>query len=332
MIRAALVGAALATGEGCGNAPAMKASGDGARGSTAPVTRAALEAFTFRQFHMAMPVEVTVFADSRERAEAAGRAAFAAVARVDELMNDYRPTSEISRVSAAAGSGPVTVSAELMTVLLAAKDVWDRTGGAFDPTAGPVVALWREAAKTGTMPAAGAIEASLRLVGMEKVRLDPGARTVELTLPGMRLDVGGIAKGYACDLASAAIREQGVAISLVSAGGDMVLGDPPPGTDGWPIDVPGEDSPRTLANVALSISGDTARFTVIDGVRYSHIVDPRTGIGVTTRQMALVIAPSGLVSDPLATAGCIMERDDFLLLVERTPSVRAEVFRAPAQD
>ena len=278
---------------------------------------------------MAMPVEVTLWADTPQRAEAGARAAFAAFARVDDLMNDYVKGSEISRVSAAAGGGPVRVGDELLAVLAEARRINQRTGGAFDVTAGPVVALWREAAKTGRMPDAQKLAAARKLVGTDKLRLDDSAKTVELTTRGMKLDFGGIAKGYACDLATAALRDAGLTITYVQAGGDMRLGDAPPGTDGWLIDVPGRD-PMTLKNTAVSISGDTARFAMIDGTRYSHVVDPRTGLGVTSRQMAVVIAPRGLDSDPLATAGCVMPPGEFRTLLDQLDGISGLVFAAPA--
>ena len=287
-----------------------------------------LRPYTFRQIHMAMPVEISLWAASPEQAAAAAKAAFAKVALVDRLMNDYVPDSEISRVSAAAGTGPVKVSPELMTVLVSARRVWELTGGAFDPTAAPVVVLWREAQKTGRLPDPAKLAAARELVGMDKVRLDEAAGTVELTRPGMRLDFGGIAKGYACDLATAALREHGVTVTYVQAGGDMVLGDAPPGAAGWEIDVPGQEV-LTLANTAASISGDTARFAMIDGVRYSHVVDPRTGMGVTNRRMAVVTGPHGIDTDPLSTAGCVMEPAEFNELIDSLAGLAARVFTAP---
>ena len=108
----------------------------------------------------------------------------------------------------------------------------------------------------------------------------------------------------------------------------MVLGDAPPGKTGWEIDVPGR-APETLANTAASISGDTARFAMIDGVRYSHVVDPRTGMGVTGRQMAVVLGPRGLDTDPLSTAGCVMEPAEFTELIDSLAGFMARVFTAP---
>ena len=293
-------------------------------------TQAALQPHTFRQIHMAMPVEITVWATSAQQAETAAKAAFAKIALVDRLMNDYVPESEISRLGDAAGQGPVKVSSEMLEVLQHARRAWELTGGAFDPTAAPVVVLWREATKTGKLPDPARLAAARELVGMDKVKIDASAGTAELTKPGMRLDFGGIAKGYACDLATAELRNHGLDVTYVQAGGDMVIGAAPPGSEGWEIDVPGQE-PMFLKNTAASISGDTARFAMIDGVRYSHVVDPRTGMGVTSRQMAVVLGPSGLETDPLSTAGCVMEPGAFKELIEKLDGFEAQVFRAPEE-
>lgn len=279
---------------------------------------------------MAMPVEITVWAPSPDQAEAAAKDAFARVALVDRLMNDYVPDSEISRLSDASGEEPVKVSPEMLTVLQRAKAMYKLTGGAFDPTAAPVIALWREASRTGALPDPESLAASRRLVGMDKVQIDPEAGTASLAEPGMRLDFGGIAKGYACDLATDELQRHGLTITYVQAGGDMVLGDAPPGSEGWEIDVPGQEA-MTLSNTAASISGDTARFVIIDGIRYSHVVDPRTGMGITSRQMAVVTGPSGIETDPLSTAGCVMEPEAFRELIEKLEGFEARVFTAPEE-
>lgn len=320
----------ISGGAGTDHQPIAPETAASTESAAAQATRPALEAYTFHQIHMGMPVEISLWAASPEQAQAAAKAAFARVARVDQLMNDYVPDSEISRLSEQAGRGPVEVSEEMITVLLAARRMHELTGGAFDPTAAPVVRLWREATRTGQLPQREALRRAQQAIGMEKVKIDPVTRTVELTVEGMRLDFGGIAKGYACDLATEALREHGVTISYVQAGGDMVIGEAPPGTDGWNIDVPGRE-PLTLANTAASISGDTERYVIIDDVRYSHVVDPRTGMGITTRRMAVVIGPRGIETDPLATAGCVMGAARFLEMIGRLEGFTAYVFAAPEE-
>ena len=283
---------------------------------------------TYRQVHMAMPVEVTVWADTPQQAEAGARAAFAAFARVDDLMNDYVAQSEISRVSAAAGTGPQRIDDEMLAVLAGAERINELSGGAFDVTAGPVVALWRTAAKTGRMPDAQKLVAARKLVGADKLRLDEPAQTVELTTPGMKLDFGGIAKGYACDLATAALREHGLAVTFVAAGGDMRLGDAPPGTAGWLIDVPGHD-PMTLKDTAVSISGDNRPLRH----HRRHPLQPRRRPphrpGRHQPADGRRARPARPRQRPARHRGCVMPPAEFRKLLNQLDGVTGSVFTAP---
>jgi thiamine biosynthesis lipoprotein len=137
------------------------------------------------------------------------------------------------------------------------------------------------------------------------MRLNARDRTADLTVPGMQLDLGGIAKGYAGDEAIRILREHGVQSALFEAGGDIVVSDPPPRTRGWQIELP-DGRKKRLVNAAISTSGDTVQFLEVDGVRYSHVVDPRTGIGLTEHYAATVIAPRGITTDSLSTAATVL--------------------------
>jgi len=248
-------------------------------------------------------VRITLYAPSPEIAERAATSAYARIAALEDVMSDYRPTSEVSRLAAQAERGPVVISADLARVLGRAQALARASGGAFDVTCGPLVALWRDARKTGALPAASAISAARARVGWRNLRVDSVVPTAELRRAGLRLDLGGIAKGDAGDEARRELHAQGVTRALIEAGGDLVAGDAPPGQRGWRVQIRGERGPgRWLVNQAMSTSGDAAQFVAIKGVRYSHIVDPRDGYGVTHRNQVTVIARSGLVTDPLATA------------------------------
>jgi thiamine biosynthesis lipoprotein len=220
------------------------------------------------------------------------------------------------------------VSKELFAVLERAREVSERSAGAFDITCGPLVRLWREARTTGAMPSEEAIANARKLVGWKHLVLDKRARTAEISLAGVKLDLGGIAKGYACDEAIAALKKNGVDRAKVSAGGDMAFSGPPPNESGWLVTIRGfAGSPKRYSNCALSTSGDTEQSVEIGGKRYSHIVDPRTGIGVVNRVQASVIAPKGLTSDPLATAICVLGKQEGEKLAKR---YRAQVIVAVA--
>ncbi len=256
---------------------------------------------------MGMDARITLYADTQERAEKAGRAAFDRIAELDTIMSDYRQNSELNQLSASSGGPGMKVSPDLFKVLKKAVEVSKRSDGAFDVTAGPLITLWRAARRSGNLPEPAEIEKARASVGWEKMKLNDRARTVQLTTPGMKLDLGGIAKGYAGDEAQKVLKKYGIKCALVEMGGDIVLSGPPPGRKGWTIRVPnaGDDrGPKDLefANCAVSTSGDTEQFVVIGGVQYSHVVDPRTGQALTNRVQATVVAKEGLNTDPLSTA------------------------------
>ena len=157
----------------------------------------------------------------------------------------------------------------------------------------------------------------------------------DLTKRGMQLDFGGIAKGYAVDQALAVLRQHGVTRAMIQAGGDIGLGEPPPDAPGWRVAVPSLDmkSPPqmilSLSRCAVATSGDTWQFVVIDGRRYSHVVDPRTGIGLTDHCQVTVVAPDGVTADGLSTAVSVLGPEKGLRLIEETPGAAAMILRAP---
>lgn len=282
---------------------------------------------------MGVQVRIVVYAPDESTAVRACEAAFRRFAELEEVLSDYRSTSELMRLCARAGGPPVPVSAELYFVLERALEMSRRSEGAFDVTVGPCVALWRKARRTGQFPAAEELKQARALVGWEKVRLDPSRRAVQLLVPGMRLDMGGIAKGYAGDCAQEALRQHGITRALVEAGGDIVVSGPPPGQKGWRIEIANAGSgstPRTitLANAAISSSGDTEQFVEFHGRRYSHIVDPRTGLGLTDRIAVTVLAPDGITADSLSTAVSVLGAAKGRALVKAFPGASVYIRQA----
>ena len=280
--------------------------------------------FEYAQVHMGVQVRLVLYAPDETRALDAARAAFARVAEIDRIASDYRPDSELMRLCAHAGRGPVAVSDDLYALLELSCRVSRASGGAFDITVGPLVSLWREARRTRRLPDPARLADARRLVGWRNIVLDPVRRTAELAVPGMKLDLGGIAKGYAGDCAIAVLRQHGIASALYEAGGDVVLGDAPPGRDGWTIQTMGptgrNDGPAvTLSRCAISMSGDAEQFVVIDGTRYSHVIDPRTGMALASRVMTVVIAPDGATSDALATTASVLSDAEARQLVKSFP-------------
>jgi len=219
-------------------------------------------------------------------------------------------------------------------VLAAAEDVARASGGAFDVTVGPLVALWRRARRQGELPAPERLAAARAAVGWRALALDRARGAARLGLAHMRLDLGGIAKGYALDAALAELARHGIERALVDGGGDLAAGAPPPGADGWRVGVAGLDAAEpqadragmqlSLAHASLATSGDLERSFELDGVRYSHILDPRTGAALTERRLVSVRAPSGMEADAWATALSVLGPEGLALVAER-PGFAARV-------
>jgi thiamine biosynthesis lipoprotein len=266
----------------------------------------------FEQPHMGTLFKITLYAPSESTARAASDMAFAKVATLDRMMTDYDPESELMRLCRQPINLPVRVSEDLFVVLEESLRIARATDGVFDPTIGPVIRLWRRARRQEIIPTPEQIQHAQRSVGWQKLALDAKTRTVTLLSPDMQLDLGGIAKGYAADKALAVLRESGIARALVAASGDIAAGDAPPGTKGWRVSI-GTPYPSgllsktfLLSNAAVSTSGDAEQFAVIGGQRYSHIVDPRTGLGLTNRLQVSVLARRAILSDVFATTVCLL--------------------------
>jgi FAD:protein FMN transferase len=279
-----------------------------------------LERFRFSSPHMGAMFQITLYAPDAARAEAAAEAAFQRIARLEDVMSDYMADSELMRLAAEPAGTVVPTSKDLFRVLQRAQEIAEATDGAFDVTAGPLTRLWRFSRKRNVLPSNTALAAASDALGWRHLQLDATQRTVTLLRPNMRLDLGGIGKGFAADAALAVLQQHGVSRALIAASGDVRAGDPPPGAEGWQVEVAGHEGRRvSLANAAISTSGDTEQFIEIDGVRYSHIVSPFTGLGLTHRIQATVIAPDAATSDALATACCVLGPERVLAVIEVWP-------------
>jgi thiamine biosynthesis lipoprotein len=232
--------------------------------------------------------------------------AFDEVDRIDRLMSHYKPESPLSRLNREAAAGPVPVEAELFDFLAEALRYGRDSGGAFDITVGPLMKAWGFFRGGGRVPSEAELQAARAGVGYRHVILNAADHTVAFDRPGVALDLGGIAKGYAVDRVVLLLRRAGVPAALVSAGGSTVyaLG-APPGEEGWPVEIddpadPGAVAFRTrLRDRALSVSGSAEKSFQRDGVTYSHIMDPRTGRPVQGMLGVAVLAETGTAGDAL---------------------------------
>ncbi|MCI0380436.1 MAG: FAD:protein FMN transferase [Gemmataceae bacterium] len=286
--------------------------------------------FTFSEPHMGTLFKIILYAPSEAAAKKAAQAAFARIAELDRIMSDYKADSELMQLCKKAGGAAVPVSVELFEVLRVGAEISKLSDGAFDISIGPVVRLWRKARRTGELPSKEEIHKALGLVDYKKIELNPEGRTVRLLLVGMLLDLGGIAKGYAADAALEMLSKHGVTRALIAAGGDIAVSDAPPDANGWRIaiaplrDPTGPSSYNVLLrNAAVSTSGDTHQFVEIDGKRYSHVVDPKTGLGLVGRCSVSVIAPTGVRADALDTAACVMGPEKGMRMLEKEKDVAA---------
>jgi thiamine biosynthesis lipoprotein len=284
---------------------------------------------------MGMAVRVVLYAPSDSAARRAGHAAFRKMADLEAILSSYRDSSELNRLSRRSGTGPVPVSEPLFTVLRHAQRLARQSDGAFDATAGPFLALWAEARRRGTLPDSSARRRAAARVGWRQVALNERRRTVRLRADRMQLNVGGIAKGFILDRALDTLAAEGISRAMIEAGGDLVVSAPPPGTEGWNVRLPGagpNGTTRTvrLHHAAVATSGATEQFVEIDGTRYSHVVDPRTGLGLTHRLLVTVVADRGVAADGLATTvGVLGTEAGRAFLDAHYPSTTAYVRPAP---
>ena len=269
--------------------------------------------YQYTQLHLGVQVRIVVFAEKEEKAVTAAKAAFARIAALEDIFSNYREHSELTRLTTTSYGKPIKVSNELFEVLQVSYLFSRETGGAFDITLGTLIDLWKSARFTQTRPPADAIERAIAHSGWTQMVLNDVDKTVLLQAPEMKLDVGGIAKGYILDEAIQVLSQAGISQAMIEAGGEIVVSNAPPGKAGWNIEIPDappgsaiEQLASTLKNAAISTSGDTEQFVVIDGVRYSHVMDPHTGFGSSDRIMATVIAPDGMTADRFATALTVM--------------------------
>lgn len=280
----------------------------------------------YHERHMGVDVTISLYERDEKAANDAVRAAFARIAALNAIFSDYDADSETMRLCAAAPNIPHEVSSDLAFILREARALSESTDGAFDVSIGPLTKLWRRARRRGELPSDVDLAGARARSGWRLLEFDPAAPRVTLKQPEMHLDFGGIVKGYAAEEALNVLREAGIPSALVAVAGDIAAGASPPDALGWRIGLPspvGPESPSTefvhIAERAISTSGDAFQFVDIAGRRYSHIVDPRTGLGVTDAVTVTVIAPRGHHADSLATAVSVLGVKRGLALIEATP-------------
>lgn len=294
------------------------------------------ERFEYLESKMAVPVRLILYAESRERADAAAAAVYRRFDELNDRLSDWSPESELVRACRDSGERdePVDISDDLYRVLAEARRFDELSGGAFDPTVAPVVKLWRRSRSFGKRPPDAYLTKAKSLVGRAHWELfapetDRPAR-LRVLKKDVRLDLGGIAKGFAIDEGFRVLTDLGLDAVLIDAGGDMRFGAAPPESDGWRIAVASleKEKPletRTMTNRAVATSGDTYQFLEIDGVRYSHIIDPRSGEPLTRRSVVTIIAETAVQADALASAVSVLGPKKGRALIDTLPETDAVI-------
>ncbi len=283
--------------------------------------------YTYSMQKMGSPFNLVIYADTKQIADSAAQESFKLVDSINLICSDYDSSSELFKLRYAAVGKPIKVSSMLMELLCTSSQAYKDADGSFDITVGPLSRLWRSARKSKIFPTATAINEALKRIGFNKVQLDSGAQTITFLHPNMQLDMGAIAKGYAADKVLALLQSLGITTALVDAGGDMVAFGIPPQKKGWTIgiNVPGQqekllERKLVLSNKAVATSGDAFQYLLHEGKKYGHIIDPRTGYGVTFQRNVTVVAPTATTADWLATACSILTLEQVKILAKKYKS------------
>ncbi|HET7863875.1 MAG TPA: FAD:protein FMN transferase [Burkholderiaceae bacterium] len=290
--------------------------------------------YSGEQAIMGTAVQVTLWSDTRTRADAAIAAVMAEMHRIDRAMSPHKADSELSRINREAAAGPVVLSREMLGLLARAIGFSQRSGGAFDITYASAGHLYdyRERIR----PSEAQLAEARGAIGYRHLVLDTTAGTLRFTHPGTRIDLGGFAKGHAVDLSTAILRRHGIAHAVVSAGGDSrVLGD----RRGRPWNIairhprrPGEVvAVLPLEDVAVSTSGDYERYFEQDGERFHHVIDPRTGRSAGSVRSVTILADDGLSAEAWSKSVFVMGVQRGLQLVESLQGVDAVVVDADGE-
>lgn len=284
---------------------------------------------TVSQPHMGTIVRIVADCDDAQRFEKATDEAFARIREIEQICSDYRSDSEVLKLSEKSPTPePISVSDDLWNVLNQAHAVNRASHGAFDVTVGPLTKEWRRFRRRGKLDPTR-IEEVRASVGAQHMTLDEKKHAVSLATADMRIDLGGIAKGYAIDAALSVLTQHDIKRALVDAGGDIALTDAPRGEAGWRVGIAGLDPKQPpilvahLSRCAVATSGDAFQFLEHDGKRYSHILDPRTGYGVDHRATVTVFAKTATEADAWASAISVLGPEETPQVLKSEPGIAA---------
>lgn len=281
--------------------------------------------YVFEKPKMGSPFTISIYTNDSIKAEQVAAKAFALADSLNFILSDYIDSSEINRLSASSGKGVyMHVSEPLFNIIMQAQNAAVLTNGAYDITIGPVVKLWRKARKEKTFPDEDSLKLALQKTGYKYVHIDTIHQRIYLEKKGMLLDVGGLGKGFVAQAALDLIKKNGFNQGMVNAGGKIVTADAPQNQKGWIIGITQPEEKNeilpqmlSLQNIAVSTSGDIYQYVELNGKKYSHIVNPKTGIGLTHQKNVTAIAKDGTTADWLSTACSVLSTKQSMRLVKK---------------
>jgi len=285
--------------------------------STLFVRAQVLQRFEFEHGQMGTQFKLIFYCNQEDTANRLSIKVFSKLDNLNQKLSDYLPESDLNQFCLQAGSKEWQVlDQDLWKVLNQAKIVFRRSNGAFDISIRPLSSLWRRAIRRQSFPDPEKLKMAQAKVNAKWISLRKKDYSGRLKKPGMQLDLGGIAKGYALDKMAEVLKESGVNRFLIDGGGDLLLGDPPPGKSGWIVETPGQKK-QTLTNRGVASSGDQFQYLEDHNKRYSHIINPRTGLGLTHQKTCTVYAPNGVSADAWASAFSILKGKELIRIQKR---------------
>ena len=293
-------------------------------GVSLPSSKAQLQRFHFVQEKMGSPFHLLFYHTDSSSAFAIGEKCFALVDSLNHIFSDYDFQSEVSNINRTAFTKTVSVSPQMQDLLCKSMQAYQLSNGIFDVGLGSITQIWRNARKIRELPSDSMLQEAKMQAGLKWVSFSCAGNTIGFLQPKLQLDFGGIAKGYVAQKVIERLQSWGIHSALADAGGDMVTTEAPPGKEGWQIAINRPEEKEALLekklwvkNKAVATSGDSFQLLEIDNLRYSHILDPHTGKGITNGKNVTIIAADGATADWLATACSILETDAALALAKK---------------
>lgn len=278
-----------------------------------PLLQAQTRKFSYSEMKMGSAFNLIIVSADSNKANHLARKSYELVDSLNHIFSNYDSSSELSKINASAGLLPYKMSTAMLDLVQKSQYAYIQSKGAYDISIGPLSSLWRNARKAKLFPEASTVLATKKLVGFAQIKINKRLGTIFLPSVDMQLDFGGIAKGYIAQWVINFLKANGIQQALVDAGGDIVMSGPPLNQQGWLI---GVNLPETtdqllnkklqLSNCSVATSGDVYQFIEYKGVKYSHIINPLTGYGVTNLRNVTIVAKTGATADWLATACSIL--------------------------